>query len=387
MVTVSKIKKCYKCGALLQTSEPNEIGYISKQIVEKYPNGLLVCNDCYKKAKEEKTTDVVIDPEYYNIVDEIVSKRPLIVYVVDLFSFEGSFIDDINIQLKDCDVLAIGNKRDLLPANANDQELIKYVEERLKLSNLNVVDVVLTSSTKKYNIDIMTKKIAQYSQNRDVYFVGASVSGKSLLIQEFLKEFTNNTNKPIITHTFKGTSLRGFKIPLDKKTYIYETPGFPINNSMLSILDLLEGRKLIPEHALSPKLFKINQGHSIILGGLALIELLVGIEQQVEVYVNTEIDVKVSRNGESSFADAIKHKILRPNSKSLNSFADFDVYDFKILEDEERDIGILGLGWIHFKGNKQTFRAFIPKGVYVYTSKSKVKYVKQQSKKEVKTIS
>ena len=48
------------------------------------------------------------------------------------------------------------------------------------------------------------------------------------------------------------------------------------------------------------------------------------------------------------------------------------MYDVKIDQEGERDIGILGLGWISFKGNNQTFRVSVPKGVYIYTSRSKV---------------
>ena len=47
-------------------------------------------------------------------------------------------------------------------------------------------------------------------------------------------------------------------------------------------------------------------------------------------------------------------------------------HDF-ILPNDRVDIAILGLGWISFKGNNQTFRVSVPKGVYIYTSRAKVK--------------
>ena len=64
---------------------------------------------------------------------------------------------------------------------------------------------------------------------------------------------------------------------------------------------------------------------------------------------------------------------MQPCCDEFRSFADFDVYDFEITEVGDRDIGILGLGWFHFIGNKQTYRVFVPKGVYVYTTRSKIK--------------
>ena len=97
--------------------------------------------------------------------------------------------------LNGCDVLAIGNKRDLLPKNVDDKELLLYIEHRLRVAKLDVKDVVLTSSTTGYNIDLMYEKIKKLSVGKDVYFVGASISGKSALIAEFLKKFKNNTNE------------------------------------------------------------------------------------------------------------------------------------------------------------------------------------------------
>ena len=68
----------------------------------------------------------------------------------------------------------------------------------------------------------------------------------------------------------------------------------------------------------------------------------------------------------------INKKSIKPTSKYLTSYDVFDMYDVKIDQEGERDIGILGLGWISFKGNNQTFRVSVPKGVYIYTSRSKV---------------
>ena len=69
----------------------------------------------------------------------------------------------------------------------------------------------------------------------------------------------------------------------------------------------------------------------------------------------------------------INKKSLKPISKYLSTYDDFDMYDVTIQQDGDRDIGILGLGWISFKGNAQTFRVTVPKGVYIFTSRAKVK--------------
>ena len=69
----------------------------------------------------------------------------LIVYVVDLFSFEGSFISKLNDAIAGLDVLVVANKRDLMPKNANDEHLLQYVAHRLRVAKLNVKEVFTCS--------------------------------------------------------------------------------------------------------------------------------------------------------------------------------------------------------------------------------------------------
>lgn len=375
MPNISKVKRCYHCGAILQETDPNKPGYISSVVVNKYSDdALLLCDACYKSEKQEIPQEVLIDTDYYEILNQIKDKNALVVYVVDLFSFEGSFISDVNEKLHGCDVLAIGNKRDLFPENINDDDLIEYVEHRLRVAKLDVKDVVLTSTQGEgYNIDLMYKKIKKLGKGKDVYFVGASISGKSMLIQELLKNYDNKTNEFIITYTFPNTKLRGFKIPLGNQHYIYEMPGLPIDNSLISKMDFSVSKKIIPTKPLVARNYKLNKNASIMFGGLALIELIEGEQTNINVYCSKQVELKTAKLGEEKFQNVLVKHSLKPCYEKLKTFADFDVYDLAIQENGDRDLGILGLGWFHFTGSKQTFRVFVPKGVYVYTTRSKIK--------------
>jgi len=375
MPNLNKVKKCSHCGEILQTANPNQPGYIDKDTLERYPDGVLLCNECYRLEKVKLPQEAILEDDFKKILEQIKIRKSLVVYVVDLFSFEGSFISKVNEMLQGCDVLAIGNKRDLLPSTVDDKELLEYVSHRLRVAHLAVRDVVLTSSATGYNIDLMYEKIKALSDNKDVYFVGSTVSGKSALIAEFLKKYKNNTQELIITYTFPGTSLRGFKIPMGRNTYIYETPGLSINNSMLSKVELLVGHAIIPTSTIYKRSFKMGLGMSLMFGGLTLIELLKGEETKIDVYAKYSVELKCAKNGEAHFGSILTRHTLEPCSAKLKSYADFDVYDLEITEEGHRDLGILGLGWIHFIGKTQLFRVFVPKGVYVYTTRSKIKNV------------
>lgn len=373
MAELKKVQRCYHCGVELQTKDENSSGYIRKEILAAYPEGLLLCDNCFNTQRfNSKPKEANFDENYLEILKEIQEKKPLVVYVIDLFSFEGSFISKITEMLSNVDVLVIGNKRDLLPKNVDNSKLKEYVSHRLRVSKLKVLDVILTSTNPNYNIEEMFNKIYELRNGRDVYFVGASLSGKSALIAEFLKMYKNQTSSLIKTITFKNTQLRGFQIPIDDNSYIFETPGTNIDNSILSKVERSVQNLIIPKKSVVEKKFRLGKDQVLFLGGLASISLISDKKCNITLYVSNKINVLSTKNKENIFESLLHKNKLKPISENLKSFADFDVYDFQVTEQGMRDIGILGLGWFKFKGENQTFRISVPKGVFIYTTRSKI---------------
>lgn len=380
MAELNRVQKCYHCGSVLQTENPEGEGYITPDIFKQFPGGLLLCNSCYKNERfSNSPKEASFNRDYDILLDEIRRKNALVVYTLDLVSFEGSFISRITKKLEGIDVLAIANKRDLLPEEANNDALKEYVAHRLRMIQLSVLDVCITSTGRnKSGLQEMYDKILEYSKDeRDVYFIGASSSGKSALISEFLKMFENKTNKMIVTHNFEGTSLRGFRIPISSKHYIFETPGTGIDNSILSKVEKQVANQIIPKKKIIAKKLTMSKGSFLISGGLCALELIDGPKTVIKLFASANIESKVRKGtAEKISSTSFRRGALKPVSEHFRDIKDFDAYDIEITEEGERDIGIAGLGWIHFIGNKQTFRIYVPRGVYVYTTRSKVKDVK-----------
>ncbi len=379
MGELSRVQKCYHCGAVLQSEDPNKEGYITPNIFAQFPGGLLLCNNCYKNEKfSNAPREATFNEDYTTLLSEIKRKNALVVYTIDLFSFEGSFISKITSMLDGSDVLVVANKRDLLPKECDDEELKEYVAHRLRLIKLSVLDVVITSTGKDAkNLDEMYEKIIKYSKGRDVYFIGASTSGKSALISAFLKLYTNTTNKMIVTHNFSGTNLRGFRIPLTNSTYLYETPGTAIDNTLVGKVERLVQNQILPRKEIKAKKYTMSKGTFLASGGLAVLEMVSGPRTVIKLYGSEKVESKVkSGDVEKFLASNLKKGTLKPHSDNIRDIKDFDAYDIEIAETGERDIGIAGLGWVHLEGNNQVFRIHVPKGVYVYTTRSKVKDVK-----------
>ena len=121
MDKLSKIQRCYHCGAILQCEDETKEGYIDFNIINKYPEGFLLCNNCFSTEKfSNGPKEASFDEEYTKVLEEIKRKNALVVYVVNLFSFEGSFINKIIKLLNGLDILVVGNKRDLLPVDLKE---------------------------------------------------------------------------------------------------------------------------------------------------------------------------------------------------------------------------------------------------------------------------
>ncbi len=105
MPKFSKVKRCYHCGEILQCEQKDLPGYVKKETLEKYPDGLLLCDNCYESESAKIPQECKLDDEFVTILEQIKSNKDLVVYVVDLFSFEGSFISKVTDMLNGCDVL------------------------------------------------------------------------------------------------------------------------------------------------------------------------------------------------------------------------------------------------------------------------------------------
>jgi ribosome biogenesis GTPase A len=379
MAELTKVQRCYHCGVILQSDDPSKPGYIERATLEKYPEGLLLCDDCFSNQRfSSKPKEPDFEDGYQKILEEIRDKKALVVYVIDSFSFEGSFIAKVNEMLKGIDVFVVATKRDLLPPNTDEKALKDYVTHRLRIVNLDVKDVIIASTNEDYNVDIMYSRILKMSNKRDVYFIGANESGKSALITELLRKYKNNTRYFVTTYTFKGTNLRGFKIPIGNNTFIYETPGTGVQNSLLSKVDLSAKNAIVPKKSVAPFVKKLEKDHVLLFGGVAAVELLSDKATNVTIFRSDKVKLFYKKGDPVKLIDfVIKKKKSSPLSDNISNSADFDAFDFQITETGGRDIGILGLGWLSFEGDKQTFRVFVPKGVYVYTTRAKIKYVGQ----------
>lgn len=74
----------------------------------------------------------------------------------------------------------MGNKRDILPKSLNDHVLITRIRYYASKYGVSIVDTLLTSASKNYNIDDFKAKIEELRKGKDVYVIGSVSAGNHL---------------------------------------------------------------------------------------------------------------------------------------------------------------------------------------------------------------
>ena len=379
MEQISKIRKCYSCGATLQTENPEVEGYINPDVFNKPDQNFLFCDKCFEIERFRSTSnEPLIEDDFVKVLSEAKEKGCLVVYVVNLLTFETSFVKKVVELLKGMKVMVVGMKFDLLPKNAQREKIMEYVAHRFRVAGIKLTceDVSIVSKTEDENIREVLTKIFELKENKSVYIIGSDEAGKTSLIQGFLKNYTNLSNGQICTHLYKDTNLKVMDIPLTNKTSMYETPGISITNSIRYGLDAKTFNALFLTKSIEPRTVTISEGHSLLIGGLAVVELEKGPKTPVICYFHDNVQLRKNhiRNIESKFVALNKKKALKPSLEKIKSTKDMEVFEIEMQDGDGkyRDIGISGLGWITMPSMNQKLRIYLPKGVSLYTSRPKI---------------
>lgn len=379
MAEVSKIRRCYSCGAILQSDDPYKDGYVKKETLDNASQNFLFCDKCFELERYKKVdNEPPLEPEVLKIVQKGKEMNCLFIYIVNLFSFEAAFNKELDNLLKDANVLVVATKFDLLPKGSKKELISEYVAHRFRDAGLHIKasDVMLASYLDNDSIKDILTRIYEHKNGKNVYFIGSKLSGRSTLLSSFLRIYNNLSHGNIVTENYPGTSVNVTKIPLNNKTAIYFLPGLGLENSFLYDLDKTTLREIYLTKAVKPREISLSKNQCLFIGGLSFVELVEGNRTTFAAYFHDNIALKKthlsSKNIDERFVKLVTNKALKPSLNRIKSVKDLDVYEMNITEDGQRDIGILGLGWLSFMGNGQKFRLYVPRGVAIYHSRAKI---------------
>ena len=374
-----RVLRCYHCGAILQCDDPNEKGYIIPESLNRAtPIQIIYCDKCFETMKAFNNSELAqdIDQEVLKILDDAFATDAYIIWVVDLFSFNGMLNPEIAKKVKKLNLSVVGTKRDLFPKNIKDESLIAYLTERFNAYGIKPKDVLLMGSTVKLDPKVLIEETNKARQGHDVYMIGNLASGKTSLINRALKGYENKTNRQIKTIKYPGTSVDVLEIPLSRSSFFYELPGISQDTSAVGKFEKDVVKLITPKKEIEITKRDMAPGDALMVGSIAAFEVIKGKATSYRFYSAEGVETK--KVSLKKLDDYIKEnnyrRSLRPVSERLVSFHDYDMFEFAMENDKKwHDIAVEGLGWLSFIAQGQVIRVRLPKGVAILESLAKIR--------------
>ena len=365
---------CIGCGAEIQSENQNKQGYLPKSVVEKsIDENNLVCKRCFRLKNYNEVFDVELGAEdFYKLIKTLSKKDGLIVKVVDIFDFSGSWIEDvIDIVGNNKDIVLVANKLDLLPKSVKQNKIKQWLFKMLKAKGIKVKDILLISAIKNHGIEEAAARIDELRNGKDVYIIGATNVGKSTFINKLI-ELTTGDKNVITTSHFPGTTLGMIEIPLDRATSIYDTPGIILDYDIAHYLDAKSLKLVMPKKEIKARVFQLNAEQSLFFGGMARVDFVKGERQSFTLYASNLVDIHRTKlsNADVLFEKHLGTLLKPPFEDNISIFKNQVKRNFKI-DDRKIDIVISGLGWITVNSDSGCeIDIYVPEEIEVFVRES-----------------
>ena len=364
--------RCIGCGAVIQSTDPTALGYTPASAVKRgLTNDELYCQRCFRLRHYNEIAPVSLtDDDFLRLLGQIRASTALIVYVVDIFDFNGSLIPGLHRFVGDNPVLLVGNKEDLLPRSLRRPKLCDWIRQQANQAGIRPVDTVLVSAKKNHEIDELLATIEKYRHDRDVYVVGVTNVGKSTLINQIIKQRTG-VQDLITTSRFPGTTLDEIEIPLDDGHKLVDTPGIIHPHQMAHVLSAKDLKIVAPQKEIKPRTYQLDPGQTVFIGGVARFDFETGPHSGFVTYFDNNLTLHRTKltNADSFYEKHRGGLLTPPTAAELNDFPPLVRAEFHV--NEKSDVVFEGLGWVTVPAGV-TVAAWVPKGVAALVRKAMI---------------
>lgn len=378
MGKIRRVLRCHNCGAILQSDDEKAVGYISKDILEGTSPRIPYCNSCYEKMLLLNSSELEdkVNSEILTILDDAVATDAYVIWVVDLFTFNGTLNKEICKKVSKLNVAVVGTKRDLFPNNIKNQTFERFLKERFEEFGVSPSCIRIIGNENSIDFNDFYKSLNSARKGHDVYMLGATGAGKTTIINKMLKSYENKSKWTIRTATYPGTEAKVLEIPLSNSSFFYEMPDLSISNSIVSKVEKETLKHIVPHKKLEITTKTIAVKEFIAVGCVAAIELIKGKNTTFKFYAAKPVEYKrlLASKGMATFQKDFKRHDIRPISDRFSLYTDFDIFEYTMENDGLiHDISIEGLLTASFVSKGQIIRVTAPKGVAIKESLAKVR--------------
>src|SRR5690554_1265502 len=175
-------KQCRGCGAPIQTTNPQEYGYVPPQLEKE--GEAPICQRCYRITHYGRDELGPVMPEAsVKALREGAAWASHVALVVDLLDFEAGLPKSLLEYIKHKPLLVVANKQDLLPEKTTPHEVTVWVKSRLKKLGVSA-DVQVVSALKGYGFPELASWIEAHQPK--LLVTGVTNVGKSHVISRLL---------------------------------------------------------------------------------------------------------------------------------------------------------------------------------------------------------
>ena len=353
------ITKCAGCGASIQFTDKDKVGYINEEVYNKRleEDKEILCERCFKLKHYNYVEKVTISHQgFLDLIKNNITNNMLICYIVDMFDLTGSMIPNLNELFPHNEILVIGNKYDLFMRSNRPTKLKKYLADYLKDNNINVIGTIITSGLDTLNAKKVYESILKIIDNdnlsKEVFFFGMSNSGKTTLLKSIGESIDNKNAEKLLVSKAISTTIGLNKIDLGD-IVIVDSPGIVNEKQFTYYLNKKTIDLIMPKSVIKAKVFQLNENQKIFVEGFCDFSLIKSEENKTSVSFYVSSLLKLHRTKyfdnddflESHYNDLFK----TPNKQERNKLGKRVKYTFNLNNDEM--IAIAGLGFIEVNSN------------------------------------
>lgn len=344
--------KCIGCGAEIQTENELAPGYVAKSVLAKDPSEI-ICKRCFRIKHYNQVMPLEIKEDVFlKMLSKIEGEDALVIKIIDIFDFTGSFIDGLNRHVGENDVILVGNKFDLLPKSVKPNKVTHWMKYMAAKKGLKAKEACVISSEKGHGFEELFQIINHYNKDhkKNIYVVGCTNVGKSTFINQVIKKYFDQDKDVITTSKFAGTTLNFIEIPLTDKSFLIDTPGVFNKHQYCHYVGNETLDLIMPKKEIKPMVFQLNPEQTLFAGGLARIDFISGEKTTfVTHFANTLPIHRTKLEKADEIETRIGEFLTPPTKEEAERLKDTRTYEYKV-EGEKTDIVISGLGFVTLTG-------------------------------------